>query len=124
MAKPTVLALCCLLLFASCNMIQPRLSVSAPQGAKDAATEAIKKTIECTLECKDIKVICSSIADVGPADKANGVTEKWCMKISFIYKDKNRWNDVLTDVALSNKSGTWAAEFLGPQFKECLCKKN
>jgi len=124
MAKPAVMALCCLLLFANCNIIQPRASISAPQGAKDAAIEAINKTIECTVECKDIKVICSSIDEVSPADKANGVTEKWCMKISFIYKDRNRWNDVLTDVALSNKGGTWAAEFLGPKFKECLCKKN
>ena len=122
MSKLIVVLTSCLL-FVACSISQT-LSPSPPQAAKDAATKAINQSFECKVYkggCKDIKIICSNRVELSDADRANKVTEKWCMKIRFLFGDENKWNDGESDALLSNAQDKWHAEFLGTQYKRCTC---
>jgi hypothetical protein len=57
-----------------------------PQGAKDAIRQKVENIHDCgsRVECKDFNITCSHPLEITHADKANGVEEKWCIKIDFI----------------------------------------
>ena len=113
-------------LVAACKLTQTRVPVDAPQDAKDSAIEVIKNSGECrvAVRCTDFKIICSNPIELEARDKANGVTQKWCLRISYSYDYQGKRYDGPTDALLQYDHGEWGVDFLYHQNRHCGCKSD
>jgi hypothetical protein len=114
-----------LALIPACHLKQKRVTIEAPRDAKDTAIEVIKTSGECRalpVRCTDFKILCSNPVELGALDKANGVTEKWCLKISYSYDYQGKRYSGPTDALLTYAHGEWGVEFLYHQNRHCECK--
>lgn len=116
-----------LFLLAGCQAILSRL----PQAAEDAAIADQKKGYE-SYQFKDFKITCSKKVEISAAEKANGASEKWCLRLEYIFQrpgeDKwqdadNTWNgltyqDKAMGKILLNTNGVWATK---SEDKFCKC---
>lgn len=88
-----------------------------PKEAEEAAISDQKKGY-ANYEFKDFKVTCHKQDEITPAEKANGVTEKWCARLEYIYKKpgEEKWQDA---------DNTWNGfSYQGKEHGKILLKTN
>jgi hypothetical protein len=65
-----------------------------PEAAEKAAISDQKAGYE-NYEFKNFKITCEKRLEITPAESANGVTEKWCARLEYIFKKpgEEKWQD-------------------------------
>lgn len=111
-------------LVSACQLTQKRVTIEAPQAAIDTAIWVIKNSGECRVAvgCTDFNAVCANRVGLDELDKANGVTEKWCVKINFSYDYQGKRSTGPADVLLRYGHGEWGVEKLTHQNRHCDCK--
>ncbi|MGH9844724.1 MAG: hypothetical protein ACREEM_38900 [Blastocatellia bacterium] len=116
--KRNLMLLMLLALLIGCKSEEPNNSASGnpPKAAVDVAIETAKVAWP---ESKNFRVSCSEHLELTPADKENGIQEKWCIKVSFVYKfnPSSDWEDMKHTRVIARQSGSW--KDVSPMIVEC-----
>lgn len=92
----------CLLILVGCA---DSVKGSPPQSAIDYILNIHNKKAS---ELRDLKLVDSENLPLSDADRANGITEKWCVALSYISQvDNGKWNDISLVWVVDNIDGSW-----------------
>lgn len=134
MVKQILVFAFCSFLMVSCDSLPTNSLSTLPQEAKDATISLEEVTCQTRLlECKDFKISHSKPLEITAAEKANGVTEKWCVSLKYVFKSKGdkEWRDGRNYMSnmpdnfgsmMAKKNGTWE-RLQTPDFGFCECKQ-
>ena len=94
-------------------------SGGAPQAAIDSAISAVKRD-RCekqsirAIQCKEFSVAFAHNMGLTPADKENGVSEKYLIAFDYLSSYHSKWSDGFTCAFTKKQNGNWISVSVQP----------